>query len=573
MVITSCRRRWTSALLVTLCILCWCITISFSFTTYTQVQVLQQPNNIIHTYSINNCPLYSSSPNGEDSTSNGRKRKVQRITDKNLYSILGASPTMNRADIKRCYITLAKQTHPDSSNENDVNRFNEIAQAWEILSDDKARRSYDRELAAADFKEDISKKASEIANEYGPSALKFFDDFAIPLLRKTTATTVAGWNAVSEVTSEKSESEQKIEAQQKNARSNAKYQMSGVTLSEVVKEVSEIEGTEQSTGAPLEDFGRVVQRVYEASVNATRLIDGEELQEKSMQLRMKADETRAESMEVLEKLQSIKAERLRLTFQTSIDFSSTEAIQYLEGLVNDGVVSTNDEVTFMQRMTFKHPVQQDIESFRVAESEFDDRLQEKYNIDEEMLARQMALESAENFANQALQAEEDARRMLEQAQLQVTEAQQQMLMAQNTIRELDTSVRRVDQELTKADTILKRKRDVVRRELKRKSEKVNGPIFNQVNDGNVRLNPDYDKSMNQMGFEDQSIARIESLRTEEQDIESQFLKLVDQASRLVSRSEKLRIRSDELIGNEQTTEFDQNMMDEAEISDVNRRTV
>jgi len=573
MVITSCRRRWTSALLVTLCILCWCITISFSFTTYTQVQVLQQPNNIIHTNGIKNSLLYSSSPSGED-TSSSRKRKLQRITDKNLYSILGASPTMNRADIKRCYITLAKQTHPDSSNDDDnVNRFNEIAQAWEILSDDKARRSYDRELAANDFKEDISKKASEIANEYGPSALKFFDDFAIPLLRKTTATTVAGWNAVSEVTAEKSEREQRIEVQQKNARSNAKYAMSGVTLSEVVKEVSEIEGTEQSTGAPLEDFGRVVQRVYEASVNATRLIDGEELQEKSVQLRMKADETRAESMEVLERLQSIKAERLRLTFQTSIDFSSTEAIQYLEGLINDGVVSTNDEVTFMQRMTFKHPVQQDIESFRVAESEFDDRLQEKYNIDEEMLARQMALESAENYANQALQAEEDARRMLEQAQLQVQEAQQQMLMAQNTIRELDTSVRRVDQELTKADTILKRKRDVVRRELKRKSEKVEGPIFNQVNDGNVRLNPDYDKSMNQMGFEDQSIARIESLRTEEQDIESQFLKLVDQASRLVSRSEKLRIRSAELIGNEPSADFNQNMMDDAEISDVNRRTV
>ena len=76
-----------------------------------------------------------------------------------------------------------------------------------------------------------------------------------------------------------------------------------------------------------------------------------------------------------------------------------------------------------------------------------------------------------------------------------------------------------------------------------------------------------------MGYEDQSIARIESLRTKEQDIESQFLKLVDQASRLVSRSEKLNIRSAELIGTEQTTEFNQNMMDESQISDVNRRTV
>ena len=153
----------------------------------------------------------------------------------------------------------------------------------------------------------------------------------------------------------------------------------------------------------------------------------------------------------------------------------------------------------------------------------------------------------------ATQAEERVRRMLEDAQMKVAETQSQMLQAQHSLRGLDTTVRRADQELTKADSVLKRKRDVVRRELKRKSDNIDG-----YNEGE-QLNPGYDRSssMNAMGFdsdevgEDQSAEAIKSLKQKEVRIESQFLALVDKASRLVSRSERLRARSEELIGKEQ----------------------
>ena len=348
---------------------------------------------IRHNIASNKLQLYSSGLNSDDAPFsdvssgssdntewNKKRRKPSRITDdKNLYEILGASPSMSRSEIKRLYINLAKQTHPDSYNNNNNNnsndatdqlnedRFNEVAQAWNILSDNKTRRAYDRELAANDFKEDIVKKASELANAYGPTAQRFYDDVAIPLLRRTTATTLASWSAVTEERDERQLESSKGESEQ-------------------------------------QDFGQAFKRVVEAGINATRKIDGLELQEKSVELRRRADETRDESMRLLESLTQLKCERLRLTFHTSADFTSEEAIQYIGGLIDQGVVTSDDEqVTLMQRMTFKHPIQQNIEAFSMAEIEFDERLQEKHSIDQEMLERQVALEDAENNVSLAME--------------------------------------------------------------------------------------------------------------------------------------------------------------------------
>ena len=268
-------------------------------------------------------------------------------------------------------------------------------------------------------------------------------------------------------------------------------------------------------------------------------------------------------MQVLEQLTEIKSERLRLTFQTNSDnFTSADATQYLDGLTQAGA---SDEITLMQTMTFKHPVRQDIEAFSAAELEFDTRLEEKADADDQMQAGQRALLRAENESRAAIAAEERARKMLEEAQLQVTAAQQQVAEAQKSMREIDASSKRAENELSKADTMLKRKQDVVRRELKRKADKVEGAMFDQVENGEVRLNPAFDRSssMNDMGFymeesEQQSmVTTIGELRRSEERIESEFLRLVEKASRLVSRSERLRLRSEELIGEQMAADATQ----------------
>jgi hypothetical protein len=142
--------------------------------------------------------------------------------------------------------------------------------------------------------------------------------------------------------------------------------------------------------------------------------------------------------------------------------------------------------------------------------------------------------------------------VLEIAQKRVAESQKALFEAQKSLRDLDNTVKKADHELSKANTLLKRKRDVVRQELKRKSNTVDGPMFEQTDNGKIRLNPGYDRSsMNVMGFEEQTLATIESLLKDERRIEGDFLRLVDKSNRLISRSERLRLRSEDLTGEHQ----------------------
>lgn len=63
------------------------------------------------------------------------------------YSILQVSREAEKADIKKAYRKLALRWHPDKNprNSEEANRkFREISEAYEVLSDDKKRRLYDK---------------------------------------------------------------------------------------------------------------------------------------------------------------------------------------------------------------------------------------------------------------------------------------------------------------------------------------------------------------------------------------------------------------------------------------------
>ena len=67
---------------------------------------------------------------------------------KNYYEILGVDKKASAADIKSAYRKLAKQYHPDL-HPNDptcAEKFKEINEANEVLSDEKKRQAYDYEL-------------------------------------------------------------------------------------------------------------------------------------------------------------------------------------------------------------------------------------------------------------------------------------------------------------------------------------------------------------------------------------------------------------------------------------------
>ncbi|RMD51398.1 MAG: molecular chaperone DnaJ [Candidatus Thermofonsia bacterium] len=66
-------------------------------------------------------------------------------TKRDYYEILGVQRTATKVEIKKAYRKLALQYHPDrNQDEGAAERFKEINEAYEVLSDDDKRARYDR---------------------------------------------------------------------------------------------------------------------------------------------------------------------------------------------------------------------------------------------------------------------------------------------------------------------------------------------------------------------------------------------------------------------------------------------
>ncbi|MFW5708944.1 MAG: DnaJ domain-containing protein, partial [Chloroflexota bacterium] len=64
---------------------------------------------------------------------------------RDYYDILGVQRNASKDDIKRSFRKLARQYHPDVSEEPDAEaKFKEINEAYEVLADDEKRARYDR---------------------------------------------------------------------------------------------------------------------------------------------------------------------------------------------------------------------------------------------------------------------------------------------------------------------------------------------------------------------------------------------------------------------------------------------
>ena len=64
---------------------------------------------------------------------------------RDYYEVLGVARTATKEELKKQYRGLARQYHPDVNGEADAGeRFKEISEAYEVLSDDDKRAAYDR---------------------------------------------------------------------------------------------------------------------------------------------------------------------------------------------------------------------------------------------------------------------------------------------------------------------------------------------------------------------------------------------------------------------------------------------
>jgi DnaJ family protein C protein 3 len=91
-------------------------------------------------------------PEGEDKQKAKQKAQEAQVAlkqskEKNYYKILGLSRTANSKEIKKAYRALALKWHPDKNKDSmdeAEGKFQDIGEAYEVLSDDDLRARYDR---------------------------------------------------------------------------------------------------------------------------------------------------------------------------------------------------------------------------------------------------------------------------------------------------------------------------------------------------------------------------------------------------------------------------------------------
>ena len=75
----------------------------------------------------------------------GRRLSLRVSAGRDYYEVLGVSRAADGKELKRAYRQLARKYHPDVCKEDGAEeKFKEISNAYEVLSDDQKRQIYDQ---------------------------------------------------------------------------------------------------------------------------------------------------------------------------------------------------------------------------------------------------------------------------------------------------------------------------------------------------------------------------------------------------------------------------------------------
>ena len=79
---------------------------------------------------------------------------------KSYYMVLGVSSSETTGGIRAAFRDLAKRLHPDVAGEQATRSFQEVAEAYDVLSDPHRRREYNRKLSLAESGEIIPARSA-----------------------------------------------------------------------------------------------------------------------------------------------------------------------------------------------------------------------------------------------------------------------------------------------------------------------------------------------------------------------------------------------------------------------------
>eukprot|EP00978_Attheya_sp_CCMP212_P035121 scaffold151055_cov44-Attheya_sp.AAC.1 len=387
-------------------------------------------------------------PPANSDTSNTRKDVDQTavppptsvIVKRSLYEILQSSPNATRTELKRSYVMLAKESHPDAligrednidiagggGMNNIVYSFSEIAQAWSILSDPKERKKYDRSLRAEAFTADVEKYSSQVSKQVGPPVRKAFEDIAIPFLRRTTATTFASVTAAAE---------------------------------NFGKQTNSANDSTNNNNKKNNNLGSAFLSALKAGQSASLAIDRLELIERSKELERKATEEEKKALDMKKDLDKMVEQRLDLSLGVpNTNLSSADAMQILESLQT----APEEQVGIIGRTFGKHSLQSEIECLQQVETELQSKVQERNEITQKVDAKNRQFKQAEQTAELAVEAVIRARAALEKAQDLAEASKEELSGCYREMISIESVQKRTDTETTKLSTSLERKQEQVR---------------------------------------------------------------------------------------------------------------
>jgi len=386
---------------------------------------------------------------GSSSSSDSNPEPQQGIPEEpTLYKILGAAMTDSRSELKKKYVALAKQSHPDvlrNTNTNSVGMgagekqqqqqydFTEIAAAWRILSDPAQRKRYDRTLRAEQLAEDIAAFVGRRAGPVTEGGAALFEKVALPFLRRTTATTLASFQA----------------AFQEN-----------------------------------KDITKSFQSAMEAAQHAGRAVDQMEWLERAEQLERTAVEEYKKVVELQNELSRKAEERLKMSLHTTKSgITSAEAMIVLENF-NQTLKQVSPSV-WERANPLRCSVEQEISSLQFLEDLFvkqqqtDAYAQAKYRatVKERMVAQ--------NELEQAEAEEERARQVYEAAIVEAAQKRKKAGVIQSELHYSEQAAQTSSSELESLSETVLRQSEAVRHALRRKERNV----YKHHQKGSVSLQP------------------------------------------------------------------------------------
>ena len=96
---------------------------------------------------------------------------------KNYYEILGVSTSASAEELKSAYRKLARKYHPDVAGEEGVEKFKDITEAYETLSDETSRKRYDILRGIFNYNKSASDKTTQKEAQKAYSQSKQQEDF------------------------------------------------------------------------------------------------------------------------------------------------------------------------------------------------------------------------------------------------------------------------------------------------------------------------------------------------------------------------------------------------------------